>query len=101
MHYDIRGDGVTIGRSADRTDWLAAITDGWHQHHLAQQFIAPTQLPVLHADGVIRPLSVSLDTFVFGGQPVGFGAKASSGDKVNVFRGGRKIAVRVCDEESR
>lgn len=100
MPYDIRGDGVTIGRGADRREWLDALVTGWREHHLAQRFVPPTAFPVLHADGLVRPLSISLDTFVFGGRPVGFGAKASSGDKVNVFRGGRKIAVRVCEEGS-
>ena len=42
-------------------------------------------------------MKVSLDTFVFGGRFIGFGAKASNNERVNVFQGGRKLAVRVAE----
>ena len=41
----------------------------------------------------------SLDSFVFGGRLCGLGSKAGLGHKVNLFQGGRKLAVRVYEWE--
>lgn len=93
--YDIRGDGVTIGPASDRRAWSAAVARTATEPHAAQAYVAPVRAPVLGGDGVVRSMAVSLDSFVFAGELVGFGAKASTAAKVNVFQGGMKIPVRV------
>lgn len=93
--YDIRGDGVTIGPASTRRDWSAAVARTAEAPHLAQRYVAPLRAPVMGADGAVRSMAVSLDSFVFAGELVGFGAKASTAARVNVFQGGMKIPVRV------
>lgn len=94
--YDIRGDGVTIGRSVDRSTWLRRLESGAENGHVAQAFIRPMQYPVMTLkDEAVTTMSFSLDSFVFGGGLKGLGSKASLEDKVNLFQGGRKLAVRV------
>lgn len=95
--YDIRGDGVTIGRTVDHSTWAAKIEKGFRQGNIVQQYIAPMTYPVLgdaaRMDCV--PMKISFDSFVFGGRFVGLGSKASHNERVNLFQGGRKLAVRV------
>jgi hypothetical protein len=43
----------------------------------------------------VVPMTASLDSFMFGGCLHGLGSKAGTGYKVNVFQGGRKLAVRA------
>jgi hypothetical protein len=94
--YDIRGDGVTIGRSASRSGWDDALATAVDEGHLAQAYIAPASyLTYEAATGAIVPMAVSLDTYVLNGKAAGFGAKASLNSRVNVFQGGQKIAVHV------
>jgi hypothetical protein len=94
--YDIRGDGVTIGRVTARHRWRAAVADAVRQGHIAQRFVEPTRYPVLQPGRPgVMPMSTSFDTFVLGGAVRGFGAKAGLSAHVNVFRGGRKLAVLV------
>ena len=95
--YDIRGDGVTIGRDTDHATWIAKIEQGFAEGNIAQRYVPPLTYPILTdpATGACVPMKVSLDTFVFGGRFIGFGAKASNNERVNVFQGGRKLAVRV------
>lgn len=93
--YDIRGDGVTIGPATGRRAWSDAVARTGEAPHLAQDYVAPLRAPVMGADGVVRSMAVSLDSFVFAGELVGFGAKASTAARVNVFQGGMKIPVRV------
>ncbi|MFI9809143.1 hypothetical protein ACIHEJ_33160 [Streptomyces sp. NPDC052301] len=96
--YDIRGEGVTVGRTVDARAWAAAVARGLKENHLVQEYVPPLACPVLTADGTFQPMSVSLDSFVWGGRFAGFGAKAGTGARVNVFQGGRKLAVRVVQE---
>ncbi|WP_157856500.1 MULTISPECIES: hypothetical protein [Streptomyces] len=93
--YDIRGDGVLVGRATRGDVWGDAVADGAARGRLLQEYVAPLSCPVLCEDGRTVPMAVSLDSFVWGGRFVGFGAKASTGDRVNVFQGGRKLSVRV------
>ena len=99
--YDIRGDGVTVGGAVCRTEWDRAVRTGLDGGLLLQRYVQPTTYPVLDVDGAIRPMTVSLDSFAFDGRFVGFGAKASTQARVNVFQGGRKIAARVSAGGSR
>lgn len=93
--YDIRGDGVLVGRSTRGDVWGDAVARGAAEGRLLQEYVPPVSCPVLCEDGRTVPMAVSLDSFVWGGRFVGFGAKASTGDRVNVFQGGRKLSVRV------
>lgn len=95
QHYDIRGDGVTIGRGAARREWADCVDTGFAQGHLVQEYVKPMTVPVVFHDAGFRVanLNFSLDSFVFRGRHVGFGSKASAQDKVNLFQGGTKIAV--------
>jgi hypothetical protein len=94
--YDIRGDGVTIGDDVPRSVWEAAVRRAVEQGHVAQWRIKPLHYPVVSPDGDgLVPMAISLDTYVFGGRVSGFGAKASHNAKINIFQGGRKLAVHV------
>jgi hypothetical protein len=58
--------------------------------------VPPVAYPVVQFEGPIAvPMSISLDSFVLGGRFRGFGSKASLQARVNVFRGGRKLAAHV------
>lgn len=96
--YDIRGDGVTVGHAVDDTSWSAALDAARREGHLVQAYVRPAVAQVWTPEGGFRPMAVSLDSFVWGGRFVGFGAKAGTGPKVNVYQGGRKLAVRVMQE---
>jgi len=65
--------------------------------YTAQEFITGQTYPVLldTAHMEVALLTASLDSFMFGGRLCGLGSKAGPGYKVNVFQGGRKLAVRV------
>lgn len=97
--YDIRGDGVTVGRAAGRAAWRQAVDRAMAQGLVAQRYVAPTGYPVLRPDQ--RPpvvtMPVSFDSFVLGGRVYGFGSKASLNPRLNVFQGGQKLAVHVAD----
>lgn len=93
--YDIRGDGVTIGRSVTRSTWLRRLETGVQNGYVAQAFIKPMQYPVMTLkDTAVTTMNFSLDSFMFAGKLKGLGSKASPEDKVNLFQGGRKMAVR-------
>ncbi|HVB41349.1 MAG TPA: hypothetical protein VNF47_01420 [Streptosporangiaceae bacterium] len=97
--YDIRGDGVTIGRSASRGCWEDAIATAVEHGYLAQAHIPPASyLTIDPRTAAVVPMPVSLDTYVLNGRAAGFGAKASLHSKVNVFQGGQKLAVHVVKE---
>jgi hypothetical protein len=95
--YDIRGDGVTVGRSVDRGRWVELVKRAAREGHTAQEFIPGRAYPVL--SGAPEPdvvaMTTSLDSFMFGGRLAGLGSKGGPGYKVNVFQGGSKLAVRV------
>ena len=99
QQYDIRGDGVTVGRAATPAEWDRAIEAMWDSGAVVQRYVAPVKYPVVLAgtDRCATPMNVSLDSFVFNGKFVGLGAKASTNDRVNVFQGGSKIAVLVTE----
>ena len=88
---------MTIGRAVDRATWDAAVEAARAGGHTAQAFIRPAQVPVLRDAGgaAVESMPVSLDSFVFHGQLAMMGSKASFHDKLNLFQGGRKLAVRV------
>jgi hypothetical protein len=94
--YDIRGDGVTIGRAVDRSTWRVAVRRAWSGGHLVQSYVAPTAYPTVRDSAppvVVMPMS--MDTYVMNGRVRGFGSKASRHARVNVFQGGQKLAVHV------
>ncbi|MGK5733726.1 hypothetical protein [Streptomyces sp. URMC 124] len=93
--YDIRGDGVLVGRSTRGDVWAEAVARGGREGFLLQEYVPPAGCPVLCEDGTTVPMAVSLDSFVWAGRFTGFGSKASTADRVNVFQGGRKVSVRV------
>lgn len=99
--YDIRGDGVTIGRSVDRAGWVEAVGRAAREGHTAQEFVSGQPYPVTGGtpEAPVTPMTASLDSFVFGGRLCGLGSKASLGHKVNLFQGGRKLAARVYEWE--
>ena len=98
--YDIRGDGVTIGFDASRSLWRAAVERGVRGGHIVQRRVVPTSYPVVSAGSDrVEVMNISLDTYLFGGKVAGFGSKASSNAKVNVFQGGQKLAVHVVSRE--
>lgn len=95
--YDIRGDGVTIGRAVERDLWRRKVELAARTGYTAQEFIAGQTYPVLVGvrELTVVPMTASLDSFMFGGSLRGLGSKAGTGYKVNVFQGGQKLAVRV------
>jgi hypothetical protein len=96
QHYDIRGDGVTIGHDCAPDVWRAAVAAGLREGHLVQRRVIPTSYPVVEAGSdQVHPMPISLDTYLFGGQVAGFGSKASRNSKINIFQGGQKLAVHV------
>ncbi|GHF65659.1 hypothetical protein GCM10010218_53980 [Streptomyces mashuensis] len=95
--YDIRGDGVTVGRAVGRSTWAAAVARAVAGQGVAQQYVAPAAYPVLRTDGPPRvtAMPVSLDTYVLRGRVAFHGSKASLQPRLNIFQGGRKLAVHV------
>lgn len=99
--YDIRGDGVTVGDDVPRGAWRAAVRRAAGEGHIAQRRITPLRYPVVTAGSAgIDTMSISLDTYLLGGRFAGFGSKASHHAKVNIFQGGRKLAVHVTSGEN-
>ena len=89
--YDIRGDGVTVGRAVDAGAWSRRVAEVRRQDGVVQQYVEPTEVPVV--TDVLAMMNSSLDWFVIDGRVVGLGSKASSGPLVNLFQGGTKLAV--------
>jgi hypothetical protein len=99
QHYDIRGDGVTIGFDCPPSQWREAVATAASHGHIVQRRVTPTQYPVVEAGAnLVQTMSISMDTYMVGGEVAGFGAKASRNAKVNIFQGGRKLAVHVVGE---
>lgn len=98
--YDIRGDGVTVGRATGRADWDDAVDVASAGGLIAQRYVAPSAYPVLRAGRLPASVAmpVSFDTFVLDGRVSGFGSKASLNARLNVFQGGQKLAVHLCEE---
>jgi hypothetical protein len=95
QQYDIRGDGVTVGRSTDPALWRRTVEEACGTGSVVQRYVPPTTYDVAlaHEGLPVTAMKVSLDSFVFAGRLVGFGAKASLNDRVNLFQGGSKLAV--------
>jgi len=93
--YDIRGDGVTVGVDCSPIDWEIKVQRAFAEGLVLQEYVEPLQLPVCNLQNWSgqRVSNLSLDTFMFGGDIVGYGAKASAKHKVNLFKGGQKLAV--------
>ncbi|MGX7828205.1 hypothetical protein ACTG9Q_24250 [Actinokineospora sp. 24-640] len=98
-HYDIRGDGVTIGHAVSGTHWRQRLGQGVREGWVVQRYVPPARVPVPDPTGRVVPMAVSLDSFLFAGRFHGFGAKAGQQAKVNVFQGGVKVAVRGFGED--
>lgn len=92
--YDIRGDGVTIGRSTPASEWRELLARSWGKPFILQAYVpAPSLLtPKAGEEGLTRK-RFSLDLFTFGGRFQGFGSKMSSHEKLNLFQGGSKLPV--------
>ncbi len=104
--YDIRGDGVTVGRAVTRAAWADAIGRALKGPAVVQQYVAPTAYPVLRVtagpDGpAVRAVAMpaSLDTYLIGGRVAFPGSKAGLQARINVFQGGQKLAVHVTPAE--
>ncbi|MCP9943856.1 circularly permuted type 2 ATP-grasp protein [Streptomyces somaliensis] len=95
--YDIRGDGVTVGRAVTRDAWSKAVAEGVARPAVVQGYVAPSAYPVVRtgARPQIITMPISLDTYVLGGKAAFFGSKASLAARVNLFQGGQKLAVHV------
>ncbi|MFO7564396.1 MAG: hypothetical protein R6X02_17245 [Enhygromyxa sp.] len=93
QRYDVRGDGVTVGRAVDDELWRVRMRATVNQG-VIQAYVEPTRAPVLF-DGEREAIELrhSLDWFVFDGRVVGLGSKASHEFRVNLFQGGTKLAV--------
>lgn len=94
QRYDIRGDGVTIGREVSDQVWRRRVRESVGTGAIIQAYVEPTRVPVLF-EGDDEPVELrhSLDWFLFDGRVVGLGSKASHGFKVNLFQGGTKLPV--------
>lgn len=100
--YDIRGDGVSIGQALPRGAWRTAVHRAAAAGHLVQRRVPPVRYPVLTAGSPqVEMMAISLDAYVLGGRLAGFGSKGSHHAKVNVFQGGRKLAVHVTTGDER
>lgn len=99
--YDIRGDGVTVGRAVGRRDWEQAVKQAQARELVVQRYVTPSAFPVYRAGSSpsVIAMPVSFDTFVMNGRVCGFGSKASLNARLNVFQGGQKLAVYVCEEK--
>jgi hypothetical protein len=96
QHYDIRGDGVTIGHDCPPGQWRDAVAAGLRAGHLVQRRVVPTSYPVVRAgSAAVHAMPISMDTYLLGGEVAGFGAKAGRNAKINIFQGGQKLAVHV------
>lgn len=95
--YDIRGDGVTVGCDCSAEEWEQKIAQALGEGFVLQEYIAPLQLPICNVKhwSPVQTCNLSLDTFLFAGQVAGYGAKASIRHRVNLFKGGQKLAVLV------
>ncbi|ORT58567.1 circularly permuted type 2 ATP-grasp protein [Streptomyces sp. CB03238] len=95
--YDIRGDGVTVGRAVSHSAWSEVVARAGRQPAIVQEYVAPSAYPTVRTDGVPRVVAMpfSLDAYVLRGRTAFFGSKASLRERVNVFQGGQKLAVHV------
>jgi hypothetical protein len=100
--YDIRGDGVTIGRAVAYGVWRGAVDTALADGRLVQRYAAPTFYPTVRPSAPpVVPMAVSFDTYVLAGKACGFGSKASLAARVNVFQGGQKLACLVTPASDR
>jgi len=92
--YDIRGDGVTIGRSVSAAEWRERLDRCWGRPFVLQDYVAAPELQVPRR-GQAEPgrKRFSLDLFLFDGRFQGFGSKMSEGEKLNLFQGGSKLPI--------
>lgn len=97
--YDIRGDGVVIGKSLSVQEWTAVIKKNIGQPFILQEYIRPSEKEIQLLSGDRQHRYFSLDSFMHSGQFQGFGSKASLGDKLNIFQGGSKLAVFTLKED--
>ena len=91
--YDIRGDGVTIGKSVTQDEWRDLIEKNWNKPFILQEFIEPPTTSIFKSQDHSEQMKFSLDFFMFNGKFQGFGSKVSNSDKLNIFKGGSKLAI--------
>ncbi|QNP68344.1 hypothetical protein IAG44_01895 [Streptomyces roseirectus] len=100
--YDIRGDGVTIGRAVSREAWAEAVGRAVKEGGVAQRYVPPAAYPVVRTDTDPRVVAmpVSFDTYVIRGTVAFHGSKASLQPRVNIFQGGQKLSVHVTTDST-
>jgi len=97
--YDIRGEGVIIGKSVDSDQWKQSLEKYWDEPFILQEFIAAPEIDVpVDEDKLFAPKKFSTDLFVFGGRFQGFGSKISDELKVNIFQNGSKQVLLSLEE---
>ena len=92
--YDIRGDGVTLGRSTPPKLWSKIIQQSLGGPYVLQEYVPASELMVLkEPDASWSKMKFSLDMFMLDSKLQGFGSKISEGHKLNLFQGGSKMPV--------
>ena len=91
--YDIRGDGVTIGKSMSDQEWDYFIGQSLGKLFILQEYIDPPPITVPKRNNKFEQMKFSMDMFMFNGKFQGFGSKVSTSDKLNVFQGGSKLSI--------
>ncbi|MEJ2044782.1 MAG: circularly permuted type 2 ATP-grasp protein [Reinekea sp.] len=92
--YDIRGDGVVLGKQCTQDQWQEMLVKGLEAQSILQACVDVAKVEVLDPlDGQYRALNSSLDFFMYNGHFAGFGSKLSEHLKVNIFQGGSKNVV--------
>jgi uncharacterized circularly permuted ATP-grasp superfamily protein len=102
---DYGGKGVTLGWTADRPRWQAAVKQACAEGGVVQERVHPRRLrfPTLPADGeravVWQELGFDCDPFLFLGRPQGAMVRVSSSPLSNVSAGGGVTGLLVLDDE--
>ncbi|RRO07643.1 circularly permuted type 2 ATP-grasp protein [Pectobacterium aquaticum] len=94
MPYDIRGEGVILGKESTDEEWRCAVENAHKNRSILQEYISIHKFPVYTPDTKsIAVYNMSLDFFMYNGKFAGFGSKISKNLKVNIFQGGSKNIV--------
>ncbi|NDL01325.1 hypothetical protein [Photorhabdus bodei] len=94
MPYDIRGEGVIIGKESTDAEWYDAVKEAVKNKSILQEYIATQQISAYSLEHKeLSPFNISLDFFMYDGKFAGFGSKLSTSLKVNIFQGGSKNVV--------
>ncbi|MDN8541821.1 circularly permuted type 2 ATP-grasp protein [Erwinia sp. BC051422] len=94
MPYDIRGEGVILGKDSTDEVWRQAVENARKNRSILQEYIAIQQCPVYSPNTQnLANYNMSLDFFMYNGKFAGFGSKISKNLKVNIFQGGSKNII--------